>query len=149
MNRDRIFNRQAFFNRMLHYICCSLLGFTILSCQPDEVPVKEDVRSQLLLQINELRKNGCTCGNEFLSPVKSLEWNTALEDAASSHASDMYKNNYFSHIALDGTAPITRSSSARRSTPRSARTSQSIPSIRAVCRRSCRAATPARRAAAA
>jgi uncharacterized protein YkwD len=82
--------------------------YVVLGCQADEMPAKEDVRTELLQQINTLRKNGCQCGDELIAPVKILNWNTALEDAAVYHADDMDKHNYFDHPSLDGTSPIIR-----------------------------------------
>jgi uncharacterized protein YkwD len=83
------------------------------SCHnPDEVIIEEDVRSALLEQINKLRATGCTCGNQWMVPVKALTWNNNLENAASNHAIDMYVNDYFSHLSLDGTAPVQRAQNA-------------------------------------
>lgn len=79
---------------------------------PDNVRVVEDTKSALHDQINKLRTNGCMCGNVWMPPVTELVWNTALEDAALDHATDMYVNNYFSHLSLDGTPPIRRAESA-------------------------------------
>jgi uncharacterized protein YkwD len=70
------------------------------------------VRTELLEQINTLRKNGCTCGTEFIAPVATLQWNPSLEDAALSHADDMNTNKYFDHISLTGTSPIDRAHAA-------------------------------------
>ncbi|HZH95543.1 MAG TPA: CAP domain-containing protein, partial [Flavisolibacter sp.] len=64
-------------------------------------PVK--VNKSLVLQlVNEVRKNGCQCGDTYYYPVPELTWNAQLELAALQHSSNMYQNNFFSHIAPDG-----------------------------------------------
>ena len=66
------------------------------------LPVK--VNKSLMLQlVNEVRKNGCQCGDTYYYPVPEVTWNTQLELAASHHSSNMYLKNFFSHIAPDGT----------------------------------------------
>jgi uncharacterized protein YkwD len=98
-------------NRILWNACCVLILFSAVSCGEDD-PGSEDVRTQLHEEINELRTNGCTCGTQWMSPVKALEWNVILEQAASDHAADMYTNNYFDHISPNGKSPIDRAKDA-------------------------------------
>ncbi|HYC86830.1 MAG TPA: CAP domain-containing protein [Chryseosolibacter sp.] len=59
-------------------------------------------------EINALRKEGCTCGTEWMAPVNTLTWNLILEKTALDHATDMYTNNYFDHLSPTGTSPIQR-----------------------------------------
>jgi uncharacterized protein YkwD len=59
-------------------------------------------KSMMLDLVNEVRKAGCQCGDVYYNPAPPVTWNSSLELAAYTHSSDMYKNNYFSHIALDG-----------------------------------------------
>jgi len=68
---------------------------------PSTVPTTVN-KSMILDLVNEVRKAGCQCGDVYYYPVASVKWNNQLELAAYNHSSDMYKNNYFSHIALDG-----------------------------------------------
>jgi uncharacterized protein YkwD len=96
------------FSQLVGCIVFLTLTATMSGCHTDETPVPEDVRANLLEQINKLRTTGCVCGNETMPPVKTLTWNTALEDAAKSHAEDMYAHNYFDHLSLDGKSPIQR-----------------------------------------
>jgi uncharacterized protein YkwD len=92
---------------------CIVLHISILwSCQPDDVTPREEIKLNLLEQINKLRITGCVCGNEWMPPVSELTWNPILENVALDHATDMYQNNYFSHLSLDGTPPITRAQNA-------------------------------------
>jgi uncharacterized protein YkwD len=96
------------FHCFLRCLYAGLIIIMVCSCHEEDIPVDEDTRSALLEQINSLRENGCTCGNEWIKPVKALTWNVTLEQAALDHATDMYLNNYFDHLSLDGTPPITR-----------------------------------------
>ena len=66
----------------------------------------------MLNQVNALRQTGCQCGSVYMPPVAPLKWNAQLELAAEAHVKDMYTNNYFSHIAPDGSSPIQRAQNA-------------------------------------
>lgn len=59
-------------------------------------------RSLMLQLVNEVRQRGCQCGDTYYYPVPAVTWNQQLELAAYNHSSDMYKNNYFSHISPAG-----------------------------------------------
>ena len=56
--------------------------------------------------MNEIRQKGCQCGDTYYYPVPALEWDDRLEAAALSHSVDMYKKNYFSHTAPDGSKQL-------------------------------------------
>jgi uncharacterized protein YkwD len=101
-----------FFRCSLRSICFWLIVITAASCDTENIRKNENVRTELLNRINTLRNTGCTCGNEWMTPVNALNWNTILEDAALRHATDMYLNNYFSHLSRDGKSPIDRASKA-------------------------------------
>ncbi len=63
----------------------------------------EMVNKALMLQlVNEVRQKGCKCGDQYFSPAAPLLWNDQLEQAALTHSTDMFKNNYFSHVSGDG-----------------------------------------------
>src|SRR3989337_356143 len=81
---------------------------TLWSCSSDDDPVikKEDLQTELLVAINDLRANGCQCANDLMPPVNELSWNDTLQKAADDHVRDMYANGYFSHLSPDGTPPI-------------------------------------------
>jgi uncharacterized protein YkwD len=103
-------------SRIVHYFLaytsCAVLALILNGCHEHDISKKEDVRTVLLSEINALRNNGCTCGNEWMEPVEALTHNLILEKAASDHAADMYANNYFSHSSLDGRSAIQRAQSA-------------------------------------
>jgi uncharacterized protein YkwD len=91
-------------------VVISLSG--LMRCTDHDILVKEDLRTDLLREINMLRHDGCICGQDTMPPVLALTWNDALETAASNHAQDMYYHHYFSHLSLDGIPPVTRAQQA-------------------------------------
>jgi uncharacterized protein YkwD len=100
------------FDRLLSAIVCGLIALAMISCHPEETAEPEDVRQELEKRINSLREKGCMCGSQWMAPVKALQWNVLLEDAALLHAKDMHANNYFSHLSLNGAAAINRAQNA-------------------------------------
>ena len=77
------------------------------SCQKsDQVEYNDEssVDKELVLQlINVYRTSGCNCGSEgYFAPAAPVKWNNVLEKAAKEHCTDMYSNNFFSHIGSDG-----------------------------------------------
>ncbi len=60
------------------------------------------IRNEILMEVNKLRKEGCTCGEEKMPPVMEVTWNDKLEKAAAKHADDLFKNSRFSHMGNDG-----------------------------------------------
>lgn len=55
-----------------------------------------------LTLINELRSQGCDCGDRTMPAVDPVSWNELLEEAALIHTKDMSENNHFSHTGTDG-----------------------------------------------
>jgi uncharacterized protein YkwD len=81
--------------------------FILVSCLKKDKTL-ENIKLGMLIQVNELRQNGCRCGSTDMPPVNELKWNTSLENAAALHAKDMFDNKYFGHIGLNGSSPIQR-----------------------------------------
>ncbi len=90
-----------------------ILTFTTLvlfiSCKEEEILSKQGKdynvnRHQLLQLINDVRSEGCTCGNENMPPAKPLRWNDHLARAALSHSKDMNANNHFNHTGTNGSS---------------------------------------------
>ena len=79
-----------------------------LQCTHDNIVPQEDIQTELLTAINDLRSKGCQCGQYTMPPAAPVSWNDTLERAALNHATDMYTNNYLSHLSRDGTPPIVR-----------------------------------------
>ena len=59
-------------------------------------------KEYILMKINTIRKNGCTCEGKRYKPVPTLTWNSKLEKSAFIHAKSMHENDFFSHYSLDG-----------------------------------------------
>ncbi len=67
------------------------------------VEIPATVNKEVVLKlVNDVRKKGCQCGDTYFYPVPELTWNTQLEEAAYKHSNDMYRKNFFSHVAPDG-----------------------------------------------
>jgi uncharacterized protein YkwD len=63
----------------------------------------QNIDKNLILElVNNARSKGCQCGDTWYPKVQAVSWNNQLEYAAAEHSSDMYKKNYFSHNAPDG-----------------------------------------------
>jgi len=81
-----------------------------LGCSTDADTTPEPVtgKSSILAQVNDLRRSGCQCGEEFMPPVPALDWNELLESAALRHAKDMAANDHFDHTGTDGSSTSSR-----------------------------------------
>jgi uncharacterized protein YkwD len=67
-------------------------------------PVAYGVNKDVMLQlINNVRAQGCNCGNVAMPPVAPLTWNDQLSKAAYNHSNDMFTNNFFSHTGTGNT----------------------------------------------
>lgn len=85
------------------------------ACEPDEAFLPESevatetdaseatgMYLELLNAVNELRAQGCRCGNQDMPPVAPVQWNTKIAAAAREHSDDMQRNQYFDHTGTDG-----------------------------------------------
>ncbi len=68
-------------------------------------------KANLLSLVNNIRKQGCTCGSTMMPPVAAVLWNDQLGKISYDHSKDMKQSNYFSHTALNGSTPGDRISS--------------------------------------
>ena len=73
---------------------------------------KEVLQSEMLQRINEVRKEGCTCGSQIFPPAPPLIWNAKQTEAADRHALDMANNNFYDHTGTDGTTVGVRAKDA-------------------------------------
>lgn len=77
------------------------------ACEPteaEEPAVTSSFKSDMLAQVNELRRSGCQCGSTYYPPVDPLSWNGLLEDAALRHSTDMQTKDIFDHRGSDGSS---------------------------------------------
>lgn len=80
----------------------------VLACRKTASSPGAAWQQTMLDSVNTWRIQGCTCGGDSMPPVSPLGWNDTLTLAAQAHATDMLDNNYFDHIAPDGSSPIQR-----------------------------------------
>ena len=69
---------------------------------------QESLQNSMLEEVNNLRRFGCKCGEDFMPPVPAVVWNKKLELAASRHARDMYGNDLSGHRGSNGSLPDDR-----------------------------------------
>lgn len=84
------------------------LLFTIIvfyncnNASEEDVIVSSTFKSEMLAEVNEIRRSGCQCGTQWFPPAPALSWNALLEDAAIRHARDMATHAYLEHEGTDG-----------------------------------------------
>lgn len=61
-------------------------------------------QAEMTSRVNAARAAGAVCGGVAFPPAGGLRWNTALQNAATAHSTDMASNNFFAHqSATNGT----------------------------------------------
>lgn len=86
---------------------------SLASCTEDENPLVQELPvrpavSELLIQVNRLRAEGCNCGGTYFPPAARLVYDQLLEKAALRHSQDMSRNKHFDHVGTDGSSYIER-----------------------------------------
>jgi uncharacterized protein YkwD len=66
------------------------------------------IRSRVVELVNDARSEGRRCGSERLAAAPPLNVSGKLSDAASDHAHDMARKNFFEHRGSDGSQPKDR-----------------------------------------
>ncbi len=79
---------------------------------PQAPLTRGQLADRMLSLVNTARAAPRNCGDKPFAAAPALGWNATLEQAASAHAGDMARNNYFSHTARDGSSPAQRVSRA-------------------------------------
>jgi uncharacterized protein YkwD len=54
-------------------------------------------QAEMTSRVNAARAAGAVCGGVAFPPAGGLRWNTALQNAATAHSTDMATNNFFAH----------------------------------------------------
>jgi uncharacterized protein YkwD len=80
----------------------SILTALFLLVNPEISFAQENIKDEILDEINKIRVSGCMCGNDELPPAGKLTWSDQLEKAATRHATDMYKHDNLDHKGTDG-----------------------------------------------
>ena len=65
-------------------------------CQP------ENIKTEIVKELNKIRQSGCKCGEEQMPPAGTLIWSEKLEQAALRHVNDMFDHDHFDHTGTDG-----------------------------------------------
>lgn len=68
----------------------------------EAIEANEDDPQIMLELVNDLRKNGCRCGNMNMPPTTPLRLNELLNQTALKHAEDMNSRQFFRHKGSDG-----------------------------------------------
>lgn len=100
-------------HKLLTLIALFLTILNGLNAQDTETKDPEVI---LIQQLNELRAEGCMCGNAKANPVGSLIWNKQLASIAYEYAKQLKENNqtsqdaylFISHIGTDGSTLMSR-----------------------------------------
>jgi uncharacterized protein YkwD len=66
------------------------------------------VRARVVTLVNAARSHGRRCGSERFAAAPPLSASPKLNDAATAHARDMARTNYFEHRGADGSQPKDR-----------------------------------------
>ncbi|MEL6535717.1 MAG: CAP domain-containing protein [Bacteroidota bacterium] len=70
---------------------------------------QHEIISFLFLRyVNQLRKDGCNCGGEWMPPAPPVSWSDTLSYTAKLHSLDMQTYEYFDHTGRDGSKPWDR-----------------------------------------
>jgi len=79
-----------------------LFAFTTFKNPTEQKKEVDDDLKEVLRLVNELRVEGCYCGNERMPPAAPLIWNEQLAEAAHKHSEDMRNHKNMSHTGSDG-----------------------------------------------
>lgn len=92
------------------WISMVLLGLSSLAtASPRSSPADaQALQNRVVELVNRVRAQGRQCGRERFPPAHPLTISRLLHDAATAHASDMARRNYFDHHAPDGSEPRDR-----------------------------------------
>ena len=94
-------------SKIFSWLSLLMVAIAFVGCTKD--PIREETpdqdepsKNKMLNLVNEYRKSGCKCGSVDMPPVPALQWNAALEAAATAHSLDMNQNSFLSHAGSDG-----------------------------------------------
>ncbi|MCB0644282.1 MAG: CAP domain-containing protein, partial [Phaeodactylibacter sp.] len=83
----------------------SLLAFCCCSAQSEQIALADKtIQTAIVEEVNALRAQGCTCGDQYYGKTNPLVWNDQLEAAAELHTRDMEQNGFFDHRGSDGSS---------------------------------------------
>lgn len=65
-------------------------------------------QTDFLNEVNQIRTQGCQCGDNYYKATNPVIWNSTLEKTALLHSKDMQTKKYFSHYSKNGDSPAKR-----------------------------------------
>jgi uncharacterized protein YkwD len=65
-------------------------------------PTPDEIQALMLFLVNEARSEDRFCGEDFFPAAPPVTWDDRIEESALVHSLDMAENQYFDHIAPDG-----------------------------------------------
>lgn len=69
---------------------------------PGSDPTPDEIQALMLFLVNEARSHDRFCGEDFFPAAPPVTWDDRIEESALVHSLDMAENQYFDHIAPDG-----------------------------------------------
>lgn len=78
-----------------------LLIWPFVSSDSNAQPTPQAI-DRVLIKINTLRAEGCSCGHRQMAPTHPLQWNKSLYQVANKYARYMVSNDIFAHVDKDG-----------------------------------------------
>ncbi len=80
-----------------------LSSISFISCQIENLNSLPHSETTVAISlVNQIRREGCKCGDVYYPPAQDLKYNELLSKIAESHCKDMAHNNYFDHINKSG-----------------------------------------------
>jgi uncharacterized protein YkwD len=93
----RWFENQAFMADMLSFLLLLILG------PASETNSNEHVFAETFMtSVNNVRRSGCTCEGQKMSPAQTVRLHPKLEITASLHAQQMMRYRFFEHYSRGG-----------------------------------------------
>ncbi len=93
--------------RVSNFSITALLLFFSIPFVARAQEVLQDIE-EVIHMINEIRSEGCNCGETYYPPADALVWSEDLAKAADLHVRDMIVNGYFAHRSPDNKSPFSR-----------------------------------------
>ncbi len=94
--------------KSFYLILAMIAPLLLLACSNDDAtpePNRELDKNIILSLVNEYRTSGADCGDDYYTPVDSVQWNEKLEAAAQAHSDDMHRHEFMDHTGSDGSSP--------------------------------------------
>lgn len=85
-----------------------LAGAAMVRAQTPASASATAIQHRVVELVNDARARGRRCGKDYFAATGPLLLSDALRKAATAHATDMARRNYFDHHAPDGSEPRDR-----------------------------------------